>query len=92
VVALFTPPGYVHIYVLICLVFGAVFLYPIIVVFLMISGAIPTSKWRKWRRPAIVALCGIAAVVTPSSDPFSFVALAVPMVLLYEGSTWLAGY
>ena len=86
VAPLFTPSGYVHIYVLICLVFGAVFLYPIIVVFLMISGVVPSKKWRKWRRPAIVALCGVAAVVTPSNDPFSFTALAVPMVLLYEGS------
>ena len=86
VAPLFTPSGYVHIYVLICLVFGAVFLYPIIVVFLMISGVVPSKKWRKWRRPAIVVLCGVAAVVTPSNDPFSFTALAVPMVLLYEGS------
>jgi sec-independent protein translocase protein TatC len=86
VAPLFTPSGYVHIYVLICLVFGAVFLYPIIVVFLMISGVVPSRKWRKWRRPAIVVLCGIAAVVTPSNDPFSFTALAVPMVLLYEAS------
>jgi sec-independent protein translocase protein TatC len=86
VAPLFTPSGYVHIYVLICLVFGAVFLYPILVVFLMISGVVPTAKWRKWRRPAIVILCGVAAVVTPSNDPFSFTALAVPMVLLYEGS------
>jgi sec-independent protein translocase protein TatC len=86
VTPLFSPAGYVRIYTLICLVFGAVFLYPIFVVFLMISGAVPTAKWRKWRRPAIVILCAIAAVVTPSNDPFSFTALAVPMVLLYEAS------
>ena len=84
VAPLFTPSGYVHIYVLICLVFGAVFLYPIIVVFLMISGVVPTTKWRKWRRPAIVILFAVAAVVTPSNDPFSFLALAIPMVLFYE--------
>ncbi len=86
VAPLFSPAGYVHIYVLICVVFGLVFLYPIIVVFLMISGVVPSRKWRKWRRPAIVALCGIAAVVTPSNDPFSFLALAIPMVFMYEGS------
>lgn len=86
VAPLFTPAGYVHIYVLICLVFGAVFLYPILVVFLMIAGVVPSTRWRKWRRPAIVVLCGIAAVVTPSNDPFSFMALAIPMVLLYEVS------
>jgi sec-independent protein translocase protein TatC len=86
VAPLFTPSGYVHIYVLICLVFGAVFLYPIIVVFLMISGVVPTAKWRKWRRPAIVILFAVAAIVTPSNDPFSFLALAIPMVFFYEAS------
>jgi sec-independent protein translocase protein TatC len=86
VAPLFTPSGYVHIYVLICLVFWAVFLYPIIVVFLMISGVVPTAKWRKWRRPAIVILFAVAAVVTPSNDPFSFLALAIPMVVFYEAS------
>lgn len=86
VAPLFTPSGYVHIYVLICLVFGAVFLYPIIVVFLMISGVVPTTKWRKWRRPAIVILFAVAAIVTPSNDPFSFLALAIPMVFFYEAS------
>ena len=86
VAPLFTPSGYVSIYLLICLVFGAVFLYPILVVFLMIAGIVPSTKWRKWRRPAIVVLCAVAAVVTPSNDPFTFLGMALPMVLLYEMS------
>ena len=86
VAPLFSPAGYVSLYVLICLVFGGVFLYPIIVVFLMIARVVPSSKWRKWRRPAIVVLCGVAAVVTPSNDPFTFLGMAVPMVLFYEMS------
>jgi sec-independent protein translocase protein TatC len=84
VTPLFSPTGYVSLYVLICLVFGFVFLYPILVVFLMVSGVVPSAKWRKWRRPAIVALCGIAAVVTPSNDPFTFLGMAVPMLIFYE--------
>jgi sec-independent protein translocase protein TatC len=86
VAPLFTPSGYVNIYLLICLVFGVVFLYPILVVFLMIAGIVPSTKWRKWRRPAIVVLCAVAAVVTPSNDPFTFLGMALPMVLLYEMS------
>jgi len=84
VAPLFSPAGYVSLYVLICLVFGGVFLYPIIVVFLMIARVVPSAKWRKWRRPAIVVLCGVAAVVTPSNDPFTFLGMAVPMVVFYE--------
>ena len=67
-----------------CLIFGAVFMYPLVVVFLEISGVVPSAKWRKWRRPAIVIICLVAAVITPSSDPFSFLAMAVPMVVFYE--------
>ncbi len=41
---------------------------------------------RHWRRYAIVVLCAAAAVITPSGDPFSFLALAVPMIIFYEAS------
>jgi len=81
---LFSPAGYVNLYLLVCLVFGAVFLYPTIVVALMVSGVVPSAKWRKWRRPAIVVLCAVAAVVTPSNDPFTFLGMAVPMLIFYE--------
>ena len=69
-----------------CLVFGLVFMYPLVVVFLEIAGVVPSAKWRKWRRSAIVVICLVAAVITPSSDPFSFLAMAVPMLVFYEGS------
>lgn len=84
-----SPGPYVSLYLLVCLVFGLVFLYPIIVVFLMISGVVPTAKWRKWRRVAIVVLCSVAAIVTPSNDPFTFLGMAVPMIIFYEASILL---
>jgi sec-independent protein translocase protein TatC len=86
VVPLFSPSKYFTLYVLMCVIFGAVFMYPIVVVGLQLTGVVPSGKWRKWRRPAIVVICAVAAVITPSSDPFSFTALAVPMYLFYEGS------
>lgn len=84
IVPLFSPSRYFTLYVTMCLVFGAVFMYPIVLVFLELVGMVPSARWRKWRRPAIVVICGVAAVITPSSDPFSFLAMAVPMLLLYE--------
>jgi sec-independent protein translocase protein TatC len=86
VVPLFSPQKYFTLYVLMCVVFGSVFMYPIVLVGLELTGVVPSAKWRKWRRPAIVIICAIAAVITPSSDPFSFMALALPMLLFYEGS------
>jgi sec-independent protein translocase protein TatC len=86
IVPLFSPSRYFTLYVTMCLIFGAVFMYPLVLVFLEIVGVVPSSRWRKWRRPAVVVICVVAAVITPSSDPFSFLAMAVPMLVLYEAS------
>lgn len=83
---LFQPQQYFMLYVVLCVIFGVVFMYPLVVVGLELTGVVPSRRWRKWRRPAIVVLCIVAAVATPSSDPFSFMAMAIPMVVLYEVS------
>jgi sec-independent protein translocase protein TatC len=64
--------------------FGAVFMYPLVLVFLELAGVVPSATWRKWRRPAIVIIAVAAPVITPSTDPFSFFAVMVPMLVLYE--------
>jgi sec-independent protein translocase protein TatC len=84
VVPLFSPSKYFSLYALMCLIFGAVFMYPLLLVFLEIAGVVPSTTWRRWRRPAIVIIAFVAAVITPSSDPFSFLAMAVPMLVFYE--------
>ena len=89
VVPLLSPSRYFTLYALMAIIFGGVFLYPLVVVFLEISGAVPSSRWRAWRRPAIVIMVAVAAVITPSSDPFSFLAMAVPMLVFYEASILL---
>lgn len=86
IVPLVSASRYFSLYVTMCLVFGVVFMYPVVLVFLELVGVVPSRKWRSWRRPAIVVICGVAAVITPSSDPFSFLAMAVPMLVLYEVS------
>jgi sec-independent protein translocase protein TatC len=86
VVPLFSPSRYFTLYVSMCVIFGAVFMYPLVVVFLELAGVVPSRTWRRWRRPAIVVICAVAAVITPSSDPFSFLAMAVPMLIFYEAS------
>jgi sec-independent protein translocase protein TatC len=86
VVPLYGPGKYVGLYAAMCVVFGAVFMYPLALVFLQLVEVVPTSTWRRWRRVAIVLIAVVAAVITPSSDPFSFLALAVPMYVLYEAS------
>ena len=41
---------------------------------------------RCWRRWAIIVITIVAAVITPSGDPFSMLALAVPLYFFYEVS------
>jgi sec-independent protein translocase protein TatC len=84
VVPLFSPSRYFTLYVSMCVIFGLVFMYPLVLVFLELVEVVPSSTWRRWRRAAIVIICIVAAVITPSSDPFSFIAMAVPMLVFYE--------
>jgi sec-independent protein translocase protein TatC len=84
VVPLFSPSRYLTLYVTMCVIFGLVFMYPLVLVFLELVEVVPSTTWRRWRRGAIVTICVVAAVITPSSDPFSFMAMALPMLVLYE--------
>jgi sec-independent protein translocase protein TatC len=83
---LFSPSKYFGLYALCCIVFGAAFTYPVILVFLQLVGVLSSAKLRKWRRYAIVLIVAVAAVITPSNDPFSFTAMAVPLLVFYEAS------
>ena len=86
VAPLFSPSRYLGLYALAGLVFGVVFTYPVFLVALELTGVVSSVNLRHWRRYAIVVLCAAAAVITPSGDPFSFLALAVPMIIFYEAS------
>lgn len=86
VAPLFSPSKYLTLYIAMCVITGAVFMYPLVVVLLELLGVVPSSRWRRWRRQAIVVIFLVAAVITPSNDPFSFTAMAVPMLIFYEAS------
>jgi sec-independent protein translocase protein TatC len=75
--------GYVNFVILLTLVFGLMFELPLVVFFLGKVRLVSVATFRKYRRHVIVALVATAALVTPP-DVFSQIALAVPMLLLYE--------
>jgi len=86
IAALFSPSKYISLYVAAAAIFGVVFLFPAVLVFLEVIGLVPTATLRRIRRPAIVGIAFLAAVATPSNDPYSFMAMAVPLYVFYEGA------
>lgn len=65
------------------LIFGISFLLPVVLVSLNLVGALRAHQLAKARKGVIFGSVVFAAVATPSTDPFSLMALAVPIVLLY---------
>ncbi len=74
---------YISLVALMMLAFGVGFLSPVLLVFLQLAGAVkPRTLIKQWRY-AIMGIFVAAAVITPSGDPFSMLALALPLTVLY---------
>ncbi|HEX8802550.1 MAG TPA: twin-arginine translocase subunit TatC [Acidimicrobiales bacterium] len=80
----FTTGKYFQLITYMMLAFGIGFEFPILLVFLQLAGIIDSAVLRRGRRYAIVGICVLVAVITPSGDPISMLMLSVPMVLFYE--------
>lgn len=88
--ALLTVGDYISFVVLMLVVFGSAFEVPLLVVMANFVGVLPASLLRKSRRTAIFLIFLFAAVATPTTDPFTMCAMAVPIVVLYEVAVRIA--
>ena len=85
----FTVTSYVGFVMKLLLSFGLTFELPIVLLVLGHLGIIHSDQLRGKRRHAIIIILIIAAVVTPTQDPFSQLVLAVPLIVLYELCIWM---
>ncbi len=73
------------------LISGLIFELPMVSYFLARLGILTPKFMRHYRRHAVVVILIIAAIVTPTTDPFTMGVFSIPMLLLYEISIWIAG-
>ncbi len=79
----FQVSKYISLVGLMVAAFGIGFEFPVLLVFLQLVGVLTPQVLLKGWRYAIMAIFVIAAVITPSGDPISMLALAVPMSVFY---------
>ena len=72
--------------------FGIVFEVPVIIAFLSMIGLVSADFLAKYRRHAIVLNLTLAAIITPTGDPFNLALMAVPMIIFYEIGIILARF
>jgi sec-independent protein translocase protein TatC len=81
---IYDPNKYVSLVMALMAVFGFTFEFPVVLVALQLVGVVRPSALASWRRWALVLIVTGAAVITPSGDPFSMLALALPLYVFYE--------
>lgn len=70
--------------------FGLSFEAPLIIGMLTLVGLVTHEGLRRFRRHAIFAAFVLAAIITPTQDPFTMTVMAGPLVLFYEGNVLFA--
>jgi sec-independent protein translocase protein TatC len=82
--------NYVSLVARLLLAIGLVFEMPAITTFLARLGVLKAKWLSDRRRAAIVFAFILAAIITPTFDPINQSLVAIPLIVLYEMSIWLA--
>lgn len=82
--------NYVSVVTRLLLAIGLVFEMPVVTTFLARLGVVSSQWLASKRKMAIILAFVLAAIITPTFDPINQSLVAIPLVLLYELSIWLA--
>lgn len=83
---IFSLSSYISLFNSTVLIFGLVFQFPTIIAILSLLGILTRETMTKYRRHAICGILILAAIITPSGDPFSLIICSIPLYALYEFS------
>jgi sec-independent protein translocase protein TatC len=87
-----TLQSYIDTLLTMSLMLGIVFELPVISWLLARMGMLKAQMMRQWRRHAVVAILVVAAIITPTTDAFTLLIVALPIWLLYEVSILVVKY
>ncbi len=76
--------SYIDNFMMLNLCMGAAFELPLLAWLLSLLGLVDKAFLRKYRRHAVVVIVILAAIITPTGDPFTLSVVAIPLYLLYE--------
>ncbi|MDO5398043.1 MAG: twin-arginine translocase subunit TatC [bacterium] len=74
---------YIGFLITVCIIFGAAFELPIVMICLDSAGIVRREKFAEIRKYAVVVIFFVSALITPS-DVFSMIITAAPIILIYE--------
>ena len=81
--AIYDPIPYLGLILLMMTIFGLTFEFPVVLVSLELAHVVTPARLLHAWRWAVIIIVVVAAVFTPSSDPFSMFALAIPLTAFY---------
>lgn len=84
--------SYIGIFFMMIFIMGVVFELPLLAWILSKLGLVTKEMLKKYRKYAVVALLVLAAVITPTGDPFTLSLVFIPLYLLYELSIALVAH
>jgi len=85
-----TIDSYLSLILTLALGSGIIFQLPVVIFILSKLGIMTPQFMRKSRRYAAVLILVVAAVVTPTADPYTMLIVAFPLFLLYEASIMIS--
>ena len=86
-----TLQSYMDTLLMMNLVMGIVFELPVVSWILGRMGLVNARMMQSFRRHAVVAIVAVAAIITPTTDAFTLIVVALPIWLLYELSIIIVG-